>query len=134
MTIYDDLIFASGGGSTVKIYNSGMVVKAFEQVRSRRDGQVYVRMSEVPTNLTVTTDPALDIVNFSSNNQTDMVGTVKEFPDISGDGILKTNGQVWLMAGNIISDPVTVNKFADANDKVLKRMGHYYKTYPATQT
>lgn len=134
MTIYDDLIFASGGGSTVKIYNSGMVVKAFEQVRSRRDGQVYVRMSEVPTNLTVTTDPALDIVNFSSDNQTDMVGTVKEFPDIAGDGILKTNGQVWLMAGNIISDPVTVNKFADANDKVLKRMGHYYKTYPATQT
>ena len=134
MTIYDDLIFASGGGSTVKIYNSGMVVKAFEQVRSRRDGQVYVRMSEVPTNLTVTTDPALDIVNFSSDNQTDMVGTVKEFPDISGDGILKTNGQVWLKAGNIISDPVTVNKFADANDKVLKRMGHYYKTYPATQT
>lgn len=134
MTIYDDAIFAAGGGSTVKIYTPGMVMKAFEQVRSRRDGQTYTRMSEVPTSLTVNTDPALDIVNFTSDNQTDVIGTVKEFPDIGGDGILKTNGQVWLASGNIITDPMVVNKFADANDKVLKKIGHHCIGYPASQT
>lgn len=134
MTIYDDTIFAAGGGSTVKIYTPGLLVKAYEQVRSRYDGQVYVRMSEAPTNLAVSVDPAFDLVNFTSDNQIDTIGSVREFVDIGGNSTIEMNGKIWLKSNRIITDDATVKALTDQNKFINKKIGHSATLYPASVT
>lgn len=110
MTIKDSDIFGAatggggGGGSTVKKYVTGMSAEYQDEIRSRIDSLVYIRVSQTPATLTVTTDPALDAVNFCVDDQSAPLGTVRSmYDDTSEESRLKwVAGQGWLRNGSAV--------------------------------
>lgn len=104
MPILDSDSFSMGGGSMIKSYVYGMLVKQHEQVRSKIDNAVYVRVSTSPASIIAQVDPAVDRVNFVVDDPTSSIGTIRTMVnDVQNDNPVKwIRGQAWVRTGEML--------------------------------
>ena len=82
MPVLDSEYFPAGGGSVIKPYVSGMSVKRYDQVRSKQDDCVYIRVSTTPEVINAVVDPAYDKVNFVVDDQSELEENMLVYSDV----------------------------------------------------
>lgn len=131
MPIYDTDAFPPA--LRAKTFKPNIIVLPFEELRSVKNGQNYVRISQTPESMNAAVDPAFDPVNFRVDDNMFPVGSIRSIRE-RGDNsdIVYLDGQKWLRMGAFITADADIA--AVDNKDALLGMGQYSIGYTAAQT